>query len=172
MLNPVERSRLSLPAWLGRWFPAIVTVISMLAVVFSMVGGWPNFTAPPGNVTATGFIVAVETERGTAGEVTEIRVQYGFAGPDGKNSFKIVTVGEGGVLPGYGWENLSNSEPIQVSYHPLQIDENIPYRAFPFWALGAWAGLVGTIAVSTALWIKIRLFPKRDEPVEDPASAR
>jgi hypothetical protein len=135
-----------------------------------MVGGWPNFERPPGYVVTSGFIVAIEPKSDDAGEDADTRVQYGFVGPENKNFFSTAIIGEGGVLPGYGWEKLSNSEPIKVAYYPLQPDQNIPYRAFPLWALAAWAGLAGSIAVSVALWIKNRLFPKPDEAEAVPDS--
>ena len=64
-----------MPAWFGDWFPAIATAVSIGIVTVAMAGGWPDFDAPPGSVTAEGFIVVIETDEDAAGEVTEIRVR-------------------------------------------------------------------------------------------------
>ena len=90
----------------------------------------------------------------TGGEVTEIRVRYGFVAPSGDYIFNIVAVGAGGALPGYGWEHLSNSEPIKVAYYPLQPEASTPYRAFPFWALSSWAAVIGSIVLWLAIWFR------------------
>lgn len=150
----VERFRLPVPAWFDDWFPAIATTVSIAIVTVAMVGGWPDFDVPPGSVTADGFIVVIETDEDAAGEVTEIRVRYGFVAPNGDYIFNIVAVGAGGALPGYGWEHLSNSEPIKVAYYPLQPEASTPYRAFPFWALGSWATVIGSIVLSLAVWFR------------------
>lgn len=154
MQQPVERFRLRVPAWLRDWFPAIATAISIVIVTIAMVDGWPDFNVPPGSVTTEGFIVVVETDEDDAGEVTEIRVRYGFLTPNGDFIFNTVAVGAGGALPGYGWEHLSNSEPIKVAYFPLQPEASTPYRAFPFWALGSWATVIGSIVFWLAIWFR------------------
>lgn len=154
MQQSVERFRLRVPAWFGDWFPAIATAVSIGIVTVAMAGGWPDFDAPPGSVTAEGFIVVIETDEDAAGEVTEIRVRYGFVGPNGDFIFNTVAVGAGGALPGYGWEHLSNSEPIKVAYYPLQPEASTPYRAFPFWALSSWAAVIGSIVLWLAIWFR------------------
>jgi hypothetical protein len=147
-----------------------VTIVAILIVAYAMVGGWPRLDAPLGNEVASGAIVAIELDTDDAGETTAVHLLYSFAAANGDRFFRRGTVGEDGILAGYGWEKLSNSEPIKVSYNPLDPEESIPFRNFPFWALASWASLVGTIAVSIALWIKIRLVPSPQAADESPTT--
>jgi hypothetical protein len=130
----------------------------MLVVAFYMAGGWPSFQAPDGFIVADGAIVAIEPTRDPDGKVIAVHVRYSFKDLAGGNVSNRVTVGAGGALPGYGWENLTNSEPIKVAYHPLEPNQSVPFRAFPFWALGSWAMVFGTIVATIAVWTRKRWF--------------
>jgi hypothetical protein len=130
-------------------FPAIAAGISIGAIVFCYVAGWPGTPTLPNGVSVDGIVVTIDVEGGT--------IQYGYSeSGEGPRTFKTVAIAEGAADPGYGWGRISSGSAIKIIYDPRDTEVSLPYITFPFWAMGAWSTVVGFVVVVFAVWIRKR----------------